>query len=257
MVFHRVIPALLLNNGGLVKTKQFKSPVYVGDPINAIRIFNEKEVDELLLLDIRASIENRGPDFELLGEVASECFMPLAYGGGVATLQQISSLLRLGIEKVILNTALFSNADLVKEAVSNFGSQAIIASIDVRKKLFGKREVFTFSGTKSTGLSPTGAAKYAEDLGVGEILLTSIDNEGTMQGYDIELIAAVSNSVGIPVIASGGAGCTRDFLAAIDEGKASAVSAGSMFVFYGPHRAVLISYPRYKDLMNIFNKVKL
>ena len=254
MINHRVIPCLLLSNGGLVKTRKFKSAVYIGDPVNAIRIFNEKEVDELVLLDIRASLDKRGPNFELLQEIASECFMPLAYGGGITTIEQIRSLLRLGIEKVIINTALNRDPRFIKEATAKFGSQAITASIDVRRRLFGSHEVITLAGTQATGQDPLQAALSAEELGVGEILLTSIDAEGSMDGYDVELIAKVSQSVSIPVIASGGAGKLEDFRFSIREGHASAVSAGSMFVFYGPHRAVLISYPKYRIFDDLFTK---
>jgi len=253
MLYHRAIPCLLLSNGGLVKTRKFKNGVYVGDPINVIRIFNEKEVDELVLLDIRASLEKRPPNYALLTEIASECFMPLAYGGGITSIDQIRTLLRLGIEKVVLNTALNRDPNFVKEAVAAFGSQAIVASIDVRRKLFNRREVMTLAGTEATGLDPVEAALKAEELGVGEILLTSIDAEGSMEGYDIDLLAKVSQSVNVPVIASGGAGKLEDFRSAVNEGHASAVSAGSMFVFYGPHRAVLITYPEYRELCALFN----
>lgn len=252
MLNHRVIPCLLLSNGGLVKTRKFKNGVYVGDPINAIRIFNEKEVDELVLLDIRASLDKRGPNYDLLEEIASECFMPLAYGGGITSIDQIRKLLRIGIEKVILNTALVRNPNFVREAVATFGSQAITASIDVRRKLFGGQEVMILSGTKATGLDPAKAARNAEQLGVGEIMLTSIDAEGSMGGYDINLLAKVSQYVNVPVIASGGAGKLEDFVAAVRVGYASAVSAGSFFVFHGPHRGILITYPNYRTLCALF-----
>ena len=248
MLRHRVIPCLLLKNRGLVKTRGFKNEVYVGDPINAIRIFNDKEVDELVLLDIHATREGREPDFDLIEEIASECFMPFAYGGGVSKIEHFHRLLRLGVEKIIVNTALYSNPDLIGEAVSIFGSQAIIASIDVKRKLFGNREVIVKSGTSSTGSKPLEYAIKAEKLGVGEILLTSIDQEGTMDGYDLPLIEQVSHAVSIPVIASGGAGSIEHLRQAVQTGGASAVSAGSMFVFYGKHRAVLISYPEYTAL---------
>jgi cyclase len=253
MLKHRVIPCLLLSNSGLVKTRKFNNPVYVGDPINAIRIFNDKEVDELVLLDIRASLDKREPDYDLLREIASECFMPFAYGGGITSIDQIRRLLRLGVEKVILNTALNRDPNFVRNAVATFGSQAITASIDVRRKLFGRREVFTLAGTQATGLDPVDAARQAEKLGVGEILLTSIDAEGSMAGYDIELLAKVSQLVSVPVVALGGAGKLEHFRSAVCEGHASAVSAGSMFVFYGPHRAVLITYPQDYLLQDLFN----
>ena len=253
MLKNRVIPCLLLSNGGLVKTRKFKNGVYVGDPINAIRIFNEKEVDELVLLDIRASVDKREPNFELIKEIASECFMPLAYGGGITSMEQIKRLLRLGVEKVILNTALQADPGFVKEAVATFGSQAITASIDVRRKLFGRREVMTLAGSRATGMDPVQYAKQAEALGVGEILLTSIDDEGSMEGYDLDLLTKVAQAVNVPVIASGGAGELPHFRAAVLQGHASAVAAGSMFVFYGPHRAVLISYPPYDTLCDLFS----
>lgn len=253
MLNHRVIPCLLLSNGGLVKTRKFKNGVYIGDPINAIRIFNVKEVDELVLLDIRASLDKRGPNYDLLNEIASECFMPLAYGGGITSIDQIRTLLRLGIEKVILNTALNRDPNFVREAVATFGSQAITASIDVRRKLFGRYEVMTSAGTEATGLTAVEAARKAEQLGVGEILLTSIDAEGSMEGYDIDLLSKVSQTVSVPVIASGGAGKLEDFRSAVCQGHASAVAAGSLFVFYGPHRAVLITYPEYSKLCTLFN----
>jgi cyclase len=254
MLKHRVIPCLLLSNGGLVKTVRFKNDVYLGDPINAIRIFNQKEVDELVLLDILASIENTGPNFGLLKEIASECFMPLAYGGGITSIDQIRSLLRIGIEKIILNKSLTSDQNFVREAVARFGSQAITASIDVKRKLFGRNEVMTLRGTLATGMSAVEAACIAEQLGVGEIFLTSIDAEGSMAGYDTDLISEVSQSVNIPIIASGGAGKLEDFCTAVHKGYASAVAAGSLFVFYGPHRAVLITYPEYGQLTKLFNK---
>jgi cyclase len=228
--------------------------VYVGDPINAIRIFNDKEVDELVLLDIKASLEKRGPDFDLLSEIASECFMPFAYGGGITSIDQIRNLLRIGIEKVILNTALNKDPGFVRKAVETFGSQAITASIDVRRKLFGRSEVMMLSGTEATGLDPVEAAHKAEELGVGEILITSIEAEGSMEGYDSDLISKVSQSVNVPVIASGGAGSLEDFRLAVRVGHASGVSAGSMFVLYGRHRAVLITYPEYHELCNLFEK---
>lgn len=252
MLSYRVIPCLLLSNGGLVKTRKFKNGVYVGDPINAIRIFNEKEVDELVLLDIRATLDKRGPDFDLLKEIAGECFMPLAYGGGITTIDQIRALLRLGIEKVIINSALNRDPNFVRGAVARFGSQAITASIDVRRKLFGRYEAMTCAGTEATGDTAVEAARKAEQLGVGEILLTSIDAEGSMEGYDIDLLTKVSQSVNVPVIASGGAGCLEDFRSAVRQGHVSAVAAGSLFVFYGPHRAVLITYPDHSKLCTLF-----
>jgi cyclase len=248
MLNHRVIPCLLMKDGGLVKTRRFKDPVYVGDPINAIRIFNEKEVDELALLDISATAQGRAPNFELIEEIASECFMPLAYGGGVRTMAQVKQLLRLGVEKIIVNSALHSDPEFVREAARTFGSQAIVASMDVKRKLLGRQEVFTKNAGTATGIDPVTFARQAQQLGVGEILLTAVDRDGTMVGYDLDLVAKVAQAVNVPVIASGGASSLADFGAAVRQGHASAVAAGAMFVFYGPHRAVLISYPDYDKL---------
>jgi imidazole glycerol-phosphate synthase subunit HisF len=248
MLRTRVIPCLLLKGDGLVKTRAFKDPVYVGDPINAIKIFNDKEVDELVLLDISATARGTEPNFDLIAEIASECFMPLAYGGAVRSVDQVRRLLRLGVEKVIVNTSLHTDPEMVRKAADTFGSQAIVASIDVKRKLLGRREVFVKNGSVGTGLDPIAFARTAESLGVGEILLTAIDRDGTMSGYDIDLVAKVSQAVSVPVIASGGAGSVAHFAEAVNQGHASAVAAGAMFVFYGPHRAVLISYPDPKAL---------
>jgi cyclase len=241
MLKTRVIPCLLLRGAGLVKTTGFKSPRYVGDPINAIRIFNDKEVDELVLLDITATPEGREPAYTTIADVASECFMPLAYGGGITSVEQARRILKLGVEKVILNTAAWRQPQLVTDASREFGAQAVVASIDVRRKLFGRYEVFVESGKAGTGVDPVDYARRMEELGVGEILLNAIDRDGTMRGYDLELLAKVSAAVGVPVIASGGAGSLADFGAAVRSGGADAVAAGAMFVFHGPHRAVLIT----------------
>lgn len=252
MLQTRVIPCLLLKNNGLVKTVKFKDPKYVGDPINAVKIFNEKEVDELIFLDITATIENRKPNFEVISDIASECFMPFGYGGGIRNLDDIKKLFNLGVEKVIINSYAFENPMFIKEASSIFGSQSIVVSMDVKKGLFGKYEVFTNNGKKNTKLDPVKFAKQMEDMGAGELFLNSIDKDGTMQGYNIELIKKVSDSVNIPVIACGGASKNEDFGEAVKKGGASGVAAGSMFVFYGKHKAVLISYPPVHELENHF-----
>jgi imidazole glycerol-phosphate synthase subunit HisF len=248
MLTRRVIPCLLLRGAGLVKTVRFKEPKYVGDPINAIKIFNDKEVDELVLLDIMASREGRGPAFNVIEEVASECFMPLAYGGGVGSVEDARRVLKLGVEKVVFNAAAWRNAEVLREASTEFGSQAIVASIDVRRRLFGRYEVYVENGSKPTGIDPVEYARRMEEYGAGEIFLTSIDREGTMSGYDLELVSRVSSAVSVPVIANGGAGSLKDFTGAIREGGADAVAAGAMFVFHGPHRAVLITYPSRGEL---------
>lgn len=248
MLKTRVIPALLLRGAGLVKTTAFKNPVYVGDPINAIRIFNEKEVDELVLLDIAASRTGRGPAFSTIESIASECFMPVAYGGGITTVEQVRRILGLGVEKVVINAAALANPQFVRAAADEFGSQAIVVSMDVKRKLLGRYEVYGDNGTRSTGHEPVAYARMMAELGAGEILLTAIDRDGTMKGYDIELVSKVASAVGIPVIASGGAGTIADFGVASKQGGAAAVAAGAMFVFHGPHRAVLITYPSHAEL---------
>lgn len=243
MLTTRVIPSLLLKDDGLVKTTGFKKPVYVGDPINAIKIFNSKEVDELVLLDIGASKGGRGPAFDTIRAITNECFMPLSYGGGIRSVEDIRAILKAGIEKVVINHAALSDPGLISLAATEFGSQAIIVSIDVKKALWGGYHVFSSSGAPIPERDPVKWAIEVEKLGAGEIYLTSVEREGTMKGYDISLIGRVSSAVGIPVIASGGAASVDDFRLAKTEGGASAVAAGAMFVFQGPHRAVLITYP--------------
>lgn len=238
----RIIPSLLLRGGGLVKTREFKAPIYVGDPINTVRIFNEKEVDELLLLDISATEEGRGPSFDLIADIASEAFMPLAYGGGVKTVDDAKRVFASGFEKVVINSAAIESEALVGEIASLAGSQSVVVSIDVRKKLLGRYQVYGRGGRKGTGLDPVRHATNMQRIGAGEILLNSINCDGTMRGYDLELIRQVAGAIDIPLIAAGGAGSLADFSAALHCG-AAAVSAGSLFVFHGKHRAVLISYP--------------
>lgn len=254
MLTTRVMPCLLLRNGALVKTVNFKDPGYIGDPINAIRIFNEKEVDELIFLDITATKENREPDFKILSEIASECFMPVTYGGGVKSIETIRKILSTGIEKVAINSYAIVMPDFIQEAAERFGSSTIVASIDVRKRKFGRNEVVTQSGGKKTGLNPVDFAVRMEKMGAGEILLNSIDRDGTQLGYDIELIKSVTDVVDIPVIACGGAGKIEDFRAAVKEGGASACAVGSMVVYYGRNRAVLISFPEREALENILGE---
>lgn len=252
MLKTRVIPCLLLRNGGLVKTVNFKDPKYVGDPINAVRIFNEKEVDELTFLDIGATLSGRGPNFELIENIASEAFMPFGYGGGITQVAQIKRLFAIGIEKIVLNTAAGRTPELVSEAASLAGSSSVVVSIDVRRKWLGKCSVHTRGGQHDTRRDPVDYAQEMERRGAGEILLNSIDRDGTMIGYDIKLLREVAQAVSVPVVAVGGAGDVRHFREAIDSG-ASAVSAGSFFVFHGRHKAVLITYPDYKDLEKLFS----
>lgn len=243
----RVIPTLLIQKKGLVKSVKFKDHTYVGDPINAVKIFNDKEVDELVVLDISATLEKRAPDMEMIRELTSEAFMPLGYGGGITKLDEIKELIGAGVEKVILNTQAFENAQLVSDAARYVGSQSVVVSIDVKKNMWGKYKVFVHNGTENTGMDPIEYAKKMEIAGAGELLLNAIDRDGTYAGFDIELIKLISTAVNIPVVAVGGASSLDDFGTAINAG-ASAVSAGSLFVFQRPHRAVLISYPAQKDL---------
>jgi cyclase len=252
MLRPRVIPTLLLVDDGLVKTRQFKNPAYVGDPVNAIRIFNDKEVDELVLLDITASRAGRSPNLQLVEEIAGECFMPLAYGGGVRTIEDIRQLLRVGVEKVIINAAALADPQLVTRAAEQFGSQAIVVAIDVKSRLFGQPEVYAYLTGKGVGIAPLDYAKRAEQLGAGELLLTSVDRDGTLQGYDHALIASVARHVRVPVIASGGARDLDDLRQAIVGSGASAVAGGAIFVFHGKHRAVLITFPSAQELERVF-----
>ena len=240
MLKTRVIPCLLLKDLGLVKTVKFDNSKYVGDPINAVKIFNEKEVDELIFLDITATSEKRKPNFELLSRIASEAFMPFSYGGGLRDIEDIRKVLKIGIEKVIINTYACENTRFIKEVADEFGSQSIVVAIDVKKEDSGYK-VFINSGKTRAEREPVEYAIEMEKMGAGEIFLNSIDRDGTMEGYDLNLIKMVSRAVNMPVIASGGAGKTEDFKNAVEAG-ASAVSAGSMFVFYGRNKAVLINY---------------
>ena len=248
----RVIPVLLLRNKGLVKTIKFKDPTYIGDPINAIRIFNEKEVDEMIFLDILASKEGKQPNLDLLKDIAGECFMPLCYGGGVNNVELIREILNVGVEKVAINTQAIIQPDLISKASKAFGRSTIVVSIDVKKGLFGNYRVYINGGLEKTKYDPVELACEMEGLGAGELLINSIDNDGEMQGYDLTLISKVARSVNIPVIAAGGAGSLLHLKDAISV-NASAVAAGSLFVFHGKHRAVLINYPSMTELKTVYN----
>lgn len=250
----RVIPCLLLEGKGLVKTIKFKDPKYLGDPINAVRIFNEKETDELIFLDITASAENRTVHLDIVRQLGDECYMPFAVGGGIRSIQSIRDIFKAGAEKVVLNTHAIRTPDFVTEAATVFGKQSIVVSIDVKKKLFGKYEVYIYGGQKSTGLGPVETAQLMEKKGAGEILINSIDSDGSRQGYDLTLIKQVAEAVNVPVIACGGAGKLADIKEAILIGKASAAAAGSLFVFHGKRRAVLINYPTEQELIDLFGK---
>lgn len=244
----RVIPVLLLKGRSLFKTTAFTKPVYIGDPINAVKIFNDKGVDELAILDIGASKEGKAPDLGFLKEFSEECFIPLCYGGGVSSVAQVEALLKVGVEKVAINTAALDRPELIREAAASCGAQSIVGAMDIRRGLFGGVKVArTSPAIKATGLDPVVWAKQLEELGAGEILINSVDRDGTGKGYDLETVGAIAQAVGVPVIACGGAGSVEDFAAAVKAGVA-AVAAGQMFVFHGRHRAVLINYPAAQTL---------
>jgi len=250
MLRTRVIPTLLLRNESLVKTKQFGKYVYVGDPANTVKIFNELEVDELIFLDITASIEKRSPNLKVLSEIAEECFMPLAYGGGIKSLDDAKAVFDIGFEKISLNSEIIHNPNLISQIAKSYGSQAVIASIDVKKSLFGKNTVRSVSSRNKFNSTPTVWAKELERLGAGEILLTSVDREGTWEGFDLDLVKQVADAVDIPVIAHGGAGSTDHILDVVKKANASAVALGSMVVFQKKGMGVLVNFP--KDLSNLF-----
>ena len=250
MLRARVIPCLLLRNGGLIKSVGFEDPKYVGDPINAVKIFNEKEVDELVLLDTEASRSGNGPNFELLRQIASEAFMPLCYGGGVTTLAQATKLIKQGVEKVAVNSAALHNASLIRAMAAEMGSQSVVAGIDVKKDWLGRYRVFDPASRKLTGIDPLDHALRLQEAGAGEIFLNNVMADGSQAGYDLKLISLVAHAVNVPLIACGGAGKLADLADAVKAG-ASAVAAGSMFVFQGKHRAVLINYPPYQELERI------
>jgi cyclase len=250
MIRTRVIPVLLIQNEGLVKGVQFKNHRYVGDPINAVKIFNEKEVDELCVLDISATVENKKPDIKRIADIVSEAFMPISYGGGVTQLDEAKELLYYGVEKILLNAALHTHPNLITEIANSSGNQSAIASIDVKKNMWGKYKVYIKNGTKDTGKDVLEFAKECESKGAGEIVLNAIDKDGMCTGYDTELIKKVSHAVSIPVVAVGGAWQTEHLVEAKKAG-ASALAAGSMFVFHGKHKAVLISYLNNNDIKQI------
>lgn len=253
MLKTRVIPVLLLDQGRLVKGKRFKRHRYVGDPINAVKIFNDKGVDELVFLDIAARKTGKGPDFALLADIAEEAFMPFAYGGGINSIQHIERLFRLGIEKVILNTSAYENPKLVEQAVAMAGSSSIVAAMDVTQSRFGAYQVRVNNARTKTGVEPVAYAKQLADLGVGELLVTAVKHEGCACGYDLALLHQVSQAVDIPVIAAGGAGSLQDMADVVRHSQVSAVAAGQLFVFHGKHQAVLINYPNYDELVGLFH----
>jgi cyclase len=245
----RIIPVLLLKNQALVKSIQFKDFRYIGDPINAVRIFNDLKADELIFLDIEASKNNRLISLDFVKNVGEEAYMPFAVGGGIKTINDIKAIINAGAEKVVLNTQAAQNPDFVKEASEVFGSSAIVVCIDVKKKLFKGQRTWFMSGSKSTAFNPVEFAQLMEKNGAGELIIQSIERDGTMEGYDIDLIKSVSTSVSIPVVALGGAGNKNDLLKAYKNGHANALAAGSLFIYQSKKRGVLINYPDKNEII--------
>jgi cyclase len=254
MFLPRIIPVLLLKGKGLVKTIRFKDSKYIGDPINAVKIFNDLKTDELVFLDITASKEGRAVSADLVKDIGDEAFMPFGVGGGISNIKQIEQLLKAGAEKVVINTNTVLNPELIAEASRIFGSQSIVVALDIKKTFFGKYECWIKDGSENTKANPVDLAKKAENLGAGELVLNSIDLDGLMTGYDIDLIRSIAEIVSIPVVACGGAGNLEHLKQGYVEGKAHALAAGSMFVFHGPRRAVLINYPAKSELKQLFTE---
>jgi cyclase len=250
-LFNRVIPCLLLQEGGLVKTRRFARPRYVGDPINAVRIFNDKYVDELVFLDITASRSSRDPDYDLIARIAGECFMPLCYGGGIRSLEQARRIVACGVEKIALNSSAIDRPELIGQLSRELGASSVVAAIDVKRDWRGRWRVFHPGRRCLTKIDPVQHAAAMVQRGAGELFVNDVDRDGEGKGFDTELIKAITAAVTVPVVACGGASTLDDMRMAIDAG-ASGAAAGSMFVFYGPHRAVLINYPDYPSVRRLF-----
>lgn len=254
MLRPRIIPCLLVKDKGLVKTVNFKNPKYVGDPINAVKIFNEKEVDELAVFDIDATAENRGPDYKMIERLANECRMPLCYGGGVKTVDEAQRVFSLGVEKVAISTAAVQKPELVSEIAERVGNQSVIVVLDVKKKLLGGYEVYVQNGKKGTGRNPVDFAKQLELLGAGEIVINSIDNDGVMKGYDLTLVSKIREAISLPMTVLGGAGSLQDIGSLINKHGVIGAAAGSLFVFKGVYKAVLINYPAKTEKDELIRK---
>ena len=251
MLRPRITPCLLVQNYGLVKTRGFREPKYVGDPINAVRIFNEKEVDEIMVVDIDASTKQREPDYTLIKNLAAECRMPLCYGGGVKKVEQVERIIALGVEKVAISSAAIEDPDLISASAKIVGNQSVVVVLDVKSSAPGKYELFTHNATRATKRNPVETAKQMEQLGVGEIILNSIDRDGMMKGYDLDLVQKIRDAVGVPMTVLGGAGSLKDIQSLFTTFGILGAAAGSLFVFKGVYRAVLINYPNRaeKDAM--------
>lgn len=255
MLRPRIIPSLLIHDNGLVKTLNFKNPKYVGDPINAVKIFNEKEVDELSIFDIDATVLGKEPNYSLIERLAGQSMMPLCYGGGVKTVEQAQKIFSLGIEKIALSSSVLQTPKLITEISDRVGAQSVIVVLDVKKKLLGGYEVYTHNGKKATGINPFKFVEEAQKLGAGEIVINSIDKDGQMKGYDLDLIEKVRERISLPMTVLGGAGSLHDIEKVVDKHGVIGVAAGSLFVFKGPYKAVLINYPTQLEKNKIF-KIK-
>tara|TARA_B110000438_G_scaffold302160_1_gene359009 strand:+ start:382 stop:1185 length:804 start_codon:yes stop_codon:yes gene_type:complete len=250
----RIIPCLLIKNKGLVKTVKFLDSKYVGDPLNAVKIFNEKSVDELIVLDIDATVQNREPDFKMIGHLAAECCMPLCYGGGIKTPEQALRIFALGVEKIALSSAVIENPNIISKIGKSVGTQSVIIVLDVKKKKFSNDyDLYTHNGKKKTGLNVLDFAKKVEELGCGEIIINSIDEDGVMEGYDTNIINIIRDEVSIPITVLGGAGSLNDIGQMINRHGIIGVAAGSLFVFKGKYKAVLINYPNPLEKESLIN----
>ena len=254
MLRPRIIPCLLVHNKGLVKSVQFKNHKYVGDPINAVRIFNEKEADELMVVDIDASVEKREPDYKMIENLAMECRMPLCYGGGIRTVEQAQSIFALGVEKIALSSAAISHPELVSKIADRVGSQSVVVVLDVKKKMFGGYELYVNNGLKGTAKNPFEFASHIEKMGAGEIVINSIDQDGMMKGYDLELVEKIRKSISLPLTVLGGAGSLQDIGSLIKNYGVIGAAAGSLFVFKGVYKAVLINYPNWDEKDKLINQ---
>ncbi len=246
----RIIPVLLIHDQGVVKTVQFQNPTYIGDPINAIKIFNDKEVDEIIVLDIDASKNKRSPSLKKIAELSSECFMPMAYGGGITSIEMMRDIFRLGVEKIILNHHILKHGDLIKEASQEFGSQSIVVAIDIKQDKKRQYGIYDYCAKEIITQDLFGFITQIQEWDAGEVFINSVDRDGMMQGYDLDLLQQISKNIHIPLIVCGGAGKLIDFNLAIQNG-ADACAAGSLFVFQGRHKAVLINYPSQDELQSI------
>ena len=254
MLRPRIIPSLLVHDKGLVKTVKFKNSKYVGDPLNAVKIFNEKEVDELAIFDIDATVLNKEPDYVLIEKLANQSTMPICYGGGVKTVEQAQKIFNLGVEKIALSSSVIINNKLISDISERVGSQSVVVVLDVKKKLFGGYELYTHNGCKNTRINPVKFAEKAQELGAGEIIINSIDQDGTMKGFDMSIINKIRELVTIPITVLGGCGSMKDIKSVIEKHGIIGVAAGSLFVFKGAYKAVLINYPSKDEKKILYKK---